>query len=543
MIKRDLRQVPRSDLAGLSQYGSTPLRDVVALHPFELVPEDGETLPRPDRDPGDGKTILVGRADALYLLDHPAPITLGTPAMEDGEYAGQRIRLSARYAQITLPAGPTLRGGPVTVVPGQDAELTWDPVGQWAVSGVGAGGGPATVASVFGRLGAVVAQAGDYTPAQVGADPAGTAAAAVVTHVSQPDPHTQYLAKAGGTMTGTLAMSGQAISGAGAVTATSYNAVPLTALGTADTWLDGTGAYTTPSAATVGADPAGAASSAVSAHEAAPDPHTQYLLKAGDTMSGTLAMGGQAISGAGAVTASSFNGAAITTLGSPATWLSGLGTYTTPTAGQVGADPAGAATSAVSAHEAAPDPHTQYLLKSGGTMSGTLAMGGQAISGAGAVTASSFNGVALTTAGAATAFLNAAGLYAVPAGGGGSVFGENYSFSAKNTPLATTSATLTSYQLHTTPALNPGNYVINITLVITGSAASSQLRVELLVDGISYGGPRVETGIAGGVYVFSGSVWAFWPGGVRTVEMQVALAGGAGTATALAATTHVWRGS
>jgi hypothetical protein len=53
------------------------------------------------------------------------------------------------------------------------------------VSGLGAaprqyvdshGGGGGSVASVFGRSGVVVAQAGDYSPAQVGADPAGTAA-------------------------------------------------------------------------------------------------------------------------------------------------------------------------------------------------------------------------------------------------------------------------------------------------------------------------------------------------------------------------------
>ena len=40
----------------------------------------------------------------------------------------------------------------------------------------------AAVSSVFGRIGAVVAQSGDYTPAQVGADPSGTAASAVSTH-------------------------------------------------------------------------------------------------------------------------------------------------------------------------------------------------------------------------------------------------------------------------------------------------------------------------------------------------------------------------
>lgn len=48
------------------------------------------------------------------------------------------------------------------------------------------------VLSVFGRTGNVVAQSGDYTAAQVGADPAGTAAAAIAAHVALADPHTQY---------------------------------------------------------------------------------------------------------------------------------------------------------------------------------------------------------------------------------------------------------------------------------------------------------------------------------------------------------------
>jgi len=45
-----------------------------------------------------------------------------------------------------------------------------------------AGGGGGAVTTVFTRSGDVTAQTGDYTAAQVGADPAGTAAAAVATH-------------------------------------------------------------------------------------------------------------------------------------------------------------------------------------------------------------------------------------------------------------------------------------------------------------------------------------------------------------------------
>jgi hypothetical protein len=77
-------------------------------------------------------------------------------------------------------------------------------------------GGSGAVSSVFGRTGAVVAQNGDYTKAQVGLsnvdntsdankpistatqtaldgkEASGTAASAVAAHVALPDPHTQY---------------------------------------------------------------------------------------------------------------------------------------------------------------------------------------------------------------------------------------------------------------------------------------------------------------------------------------------------------------
>lgn len=49
------------------------------------------------------------------------------------------------------------------------------------------------VSSVFGRTGAIAAQSGDYTAAQVGADPTGTAASALAAHVAAANPHTQYL--------------------------------------------------------------------------------------------------------------------------------------------------------------------------------------------------------------------------------------------------------------------------------------------------------------------------------------------------------------
>jgi hypothetical protein len=52
------------------------------------------------------------------------------------------------------------------------------------------------VNSVFGRSGLVTAQSGDYTAAQVGADPSGSASTAISNHVGASDPHPQYTTNA-----------------------------------------------------------------------------------------------------------------------------------------------------------------------------------------------------------------------------------------------------------------------------------------------------------------------------------------------------------
>lgn len=101
------------------------------------------------------------------------------------------------------------------------------------------------VKSVNGKYGAVILDAGD-----VGADPAGTADAAVAAHIAAADPHPQYTTEA---------------EAAAAAPVQSVN------MKTGDVVLD---------ASDVGADPAGSASSAVSAHVAAPNPHPQYATAA-----------------------------------------------------------------------------------------------------------------------------------------------------------------------------------------------------------------------------------------------------------------------
>ncbi len=106
------------------------------------------------------------------------------------------------------------------------------------------------VKSVNGKHGAVILNAAD-----VGADPVGTAAAAVAAHVAAADPHPQYTTEA---------------EAAAAAPVQSVNGE------TGGVVLDATD---------VGADPVGSASDAVSAHVAAPNPHPQYqpALPAGAT--------------------------------------------------------------------------------------------------------------------------------------------------------------------------------------------------------------------------------------------------------------------
>lgn len=168
-------------------------------------------------------------------------------------------------------------------------------IGGGFVNAGSAGGGGVT--SVNGNPGpAVVLAAVD-----VGADPAGTASAAVAAHVAALDPHPQYTTAA---------------EAAAAAPVQSVNAqVGPVVLGAAD----------------VGADPSGTATAAVAAHVAAADPHPQYT-NAAEAAAAAPVQSVNALTGAVVLNAAS-----------------------------VGADPSGTATTAVANHVAAADPHPQYL--------------------------------------------------------------------------------------------------------------------------------------------------------------------------------------
>lgn len=186
-------------------------------------------------------TLAVG--EIIFLLTHEIEI----PDDEDGVVIPVRheVTVSAGQLNASLPAGfyNTLvrlselyfKPKVIEIVAGENLNLP-DAIGVVppselltpvrTVNGVGpdasgnievSGGGSGAVSSVFGRTGAVTAQSGDYTKAQVGLsnvdntsdlskpvstatqtalngkENSGTAASAISAHVAASDPHPQYV--------------------------------------------------------------------------------------------------------------------------------------------------------------------------------------------------------------------------------------------------------------------------------------------------------------------------------------------------------------
>jgi len=94
------------------------------------------------------------------------------------------------------------------------------------------------VTSFNGRTGNVVPESGDYTPAQVGADPTGTAAAAVAAHVAEADPHPQYTTASEAAAAAPV-QSVNGSTGAVSVTPASIGAEPAISTGTTAQYISG----------------------------------------------------------------------------------------------------------------------------------------------------------------------------------------------------------------------------------------------------------------------------------------------------------------
>jgi hypothetical protein len=199
------------------------------------------------------------------------------------------------------------------------------------------------------------------------------------------------LALSGGTMTGSVAMGGNNITGAGTISATNINATSLT------------GALT------------GHASS--------------DLALSGGTMTGSVAMGGNNITGAGTISATTFSGSFSGNATTATTATNANNVNTTATSSNASYYPlfvssssngnqavdlgtgltfnpatntltttnfAGSFSGALSGHA------SSDLALSGGTMTGSIAMGGNSISGGGTISATTFSGSLSGNASSAT---------------------------------------------------------------------------------------------------------------------------------------------
>ena len=137
---------------------------------------------------------LANKLDASAVGVSVASLVAGkVPASQlPDPAAGRKVIVADQAARLALPAWDDL-----TIAYQQSDSTTWgldakakpSVAGNWTLMGSTAVDG---VSTFNGRTGVVMPQAGDYTAAQVGADPAGAAAAAVANHRADPNAHVGY---------------------------------------------------------------------------------------------------------------------------------------------------------------------------------------------------------------------------------------------------------------------------------------------------------------------------------------------------------------
>ena len=140
-------------------------------------------------------TALSAKLDASAVGVSVASLVAGkVPASQLPDPAtGRKVIVADPAARLALPEWDDL-----TIAYQQSDSTAWgldagaDPsvAGNWSLMGSTAVDG---VSAFNGRTGPVEPQAGDYTAAQVGADPAGAAAAAVANHRADPNAHAGYV--------------------------------------------------------------------------------------------------------------------------------------------------------------------------------------------------------------------------------------------------------------------------------------------------------------------------------------------------------------
>lgn len=325
---------------------------------------------------------IVGVSSQVLVGRHAGGSGAAQQVTVDGglEWQGSAIRRSALTGDVTASAGSastTIAAGAVTdakVATANKDGLAATP--SMRTLGTGAQQAAAGDDSRLSDSRAPTAHASTHatggsdelTPAAIGAEVAGAASTAVSAHVALADPHSQYQRES------------ERAAANGYASLDAATKVPLAQIPTG----------TSSSTVALGDAPA----AAVTTHAGLPDPHPQYALES--------ALGGAAALnvGTGAGTVAAGNDARFTDARTPtahaASHASGGGDPITPAA--IGAEAAGAAAAAVSAHTGAADPHGDRAFATAAVAAITPASIGAEVAGTTATHA------ALTTAHGESAF-------------------------------------------------------------------------------------------------------------------------------------------
>ena len=200
-------QIPASDVIGLA----AAIEGVIATDGVQSVNGQQGVVVLAKADIGLGNVanlappdlpISTATATALASKLDSATVGVSVPSLVAGKVpasqlpdptAGRKVIVADQAARLALPVWDDLTiayQSSDSTTWGLDADANPSVAGNWTLMGSTAVDG---VSTFNGRTGVVIPQAGDYTAAQVGADVAGAAAAAVSDHRADPNAHAGYV--------------------------------------------------------------------------------------------------------------------------------------------------------------------------------------------------------------------------------------------------------------------------------------------------------------------------------------------------------------
>lgn len=357
-----------ADASGTAVAAVTAHEGEADPHPvYQLLSEKGDPNGYASLD-GDG--LLAEPATMVVETSGPTILTFG--AVADGQFV-KRVGDDlvgdnpAGSGDVTGPAGATVDSVPTLDATGK--VLTETPVLIDSATGDVSGVGDLSMAGAI--TGATAITTTDLTAsgtitgisaADVGADAAGTAAAAIATHIGLADPHTQYQKESEkGSASGYASLNADThvVEPALSITDGTTTFTVGTLTDTQILYLDGTTIKTkTVSGSGDVTGPAGSVAEAVPVLDATGKvlSETPVLI---DTATGDVT-GVNDLTMAGDLTGAALVSATAGTF----TDLTATGTITGISAADVGADASGTAAAAVVTHVGLADPHTQYQLES-----------------------------------------------------------------------------------------------------------------------------------------------------------------------------------